>query len=122
MEPEPCDLSRLTAAERAVLELIARGFTTAEIAERMGVAESTVRKHVEHILAKLGVRNRREAARAWWTATRGTPSEEARRQALLAFPVTPDHHRPCPSPSRRPGSAELRLLRPTFAARCGEGP
>jgi len=58
-------MERLTDREREVLALVARHFTTGEIAARLGLAEATVRTHIEHILAKLGVRSRREAARLW---------------------------------------------------------
>lgn len=69
-------LERLTNTERAVLELVSRYYTNGEIARQLGVRESTVRTHVEHILEKLGVTSRREAARLWTEATRrgGRPS------------------------------------------------
>lgn len=63
-------LGQLTNAERAVLELVARYYTNGEIAHQLGISESTVRTHIEHILEKLGVTSRREAARLWVEATR----------------------------------------------------
>ena len=51
----------LTDREREVLELIAGGARDREIAERLVVSESTVKKHVQNILRKLHVRNRTEA-------------------------------------------------------------
>jgi DNA-binding NarL/FixJ family response regulator len=45
-----------------VLQLIARGHTNGEIAEVLVVSQSTVRRHVEHLLAKLEVASRTAAA------------------------------------------------------------
>src|SRR5919198_653021 len=55
--PEP-----LTGRELEVLELIAAGNTNREIASSLIVAVGTVKVHVEHILQKLGVSDRTEAA------------------------------------------------------------
>jgi DNA-binding CsgD family transcriptional regulator len=52
----------LTPRERQILAWVARGKTNPEIAEILWVAPSTVRKHLENIYAKLGVRTRTEAA------------------------------------------------------------
>lgn len=52
----------LTPREHEVLELLSRGLNNRDIAARLGVAEITVRTHVGHVLGKLGVSNRVEAA------------------------------------------------------------
>lgn len=61
--PAPPDprLAQLTDREREILTVIGRGWTNTEIAERLHLAESTVKTHVGRILAKTGARDRVQA-------------------------------------------------------------
>jgi DNA-binding NarL/FixJ family response regulator len=56
------DEQPLTAREQEVLDLIARGYANKRIALELGIAEKTVKTHVGHVLAKLGVADRTQAA------------------------------------------------------------
>jgi DNA-binding CsgD family transcriptional regulator/PAS domain-containing protein len=55
-------VGRLTAREREVLVHLARGETNRQIGAAMGLSPGTVKKHVEHILAKLNAADRTQAA------------------------------------------------------------
>jgi DNA-binding NarL/FixJ family response regulator len=54
----PDELARLTERERNTFDLVVRGRTNAEIAQALYVEPSTVKTHVAHALAKLGLRDR----------------------------------------------------------------
>lgn len=59
-QPSPKSFN-LTARELEVLGLLTEGLRNAEIAERMGVSQSTAKFHVSSVLGKLGVTSRTEA-------------------------------------------------------------
>lgn len=56
--------SDLSPREHGVLELLVEGLSNKQIADRLAVAEATVKTHVTHILEKLGVDDRTQAALA----------------------------------------------------------
>ncbi len=65
--PEGC----LTLREQEIFRLIQEGLSNKEIAGRLQIAPATVKNHVHHLLEKLKVRNRHEAA--WLQAKRARP-------------------------------------------------
>jgi DNA-binding NarL/FixJ family response regulator len=66
LEPPP-----LSARERQMLALVIEGLTNREIADRLYLAESTVKRHLSSTFRRLGVNSRREAAAAVLSAEHG---------------------------------------------------
>jgi DNA-binding NarL/FixJ family response regulator len=65
---DDADLEQLTAREREVLQLIARGYMYKEIALRLGISPKTVEAHVSAVLRKLQLSSRHELSR--WAVER----------------------------------------------------
>ena len=65
----------LTEREIEVLRLLATGLNNRDIGSILFIAESTVKTHVEHIIGKLGVSDRVQAA--VWAARQGIAAETA---------------------------------------------
>ena len=61
--PVPPGLARLSARERELVILVARGATDAQIAERLYISVSTVRSHLDRIRDKTGCRRRADLTR-----------------------------------------------------------
>lgn len=59
---KPGPVAGLTGQERTLLDLIGEGLTNRQIAERMFLAEKTVKNYVSRVLAKLGMQRRTQAA------------------------------------------------------------
>jgi two-component system response regulator DevR len=62
IENEPGPFPGLSDQERQVLDLIGEGMTNRQIAAEMFVAEKTVKNYVSHVLTKLGLASRQQAA------------------------------------------------------------
>jgi DNA-binding NarL/FixJ family response regulator len=78
-EPQTAAGDPLTAREREIALLVARGLTNAEVGAELFISPGTAKTHVANIQAKLGVRNRVGiAAWAWETGLAGGASGTAR--------------------------------------------
>jgi DNA-binding NarL/FixJ family response regulator len=62
LHPEDALVEPLSDREREVLVMLAQGIPNKEIADRLHIAEGTVKNHVSNILGKLQVQNRTQAA------------------------------------------------------------
>jgi two-component system nitrate/nitrite response regulator NarL len=71
-EPHPRDedAAGLTDRERQILDLVAQGLSNKHIARQLDITEGTVKVHVKHLLKKLNLRSRVEAA-VWAVTGRG---------------------------------------------------
>src|SRR6266704_583609 len=99
---EELPAGRLSAREREVLQLLTQGQTNREIARNLTVSVSTVKIHVEHILAKLGVSDRTHVAvHAIALGILHTPSLEW--SVLVCSPTPLRHGFTLPSAAMRRG-------------------
>ena len=80
-------LGLLTDQERTVLRLIGEGLTNRQIGDRMGLAEKTVKNYTSHLLAKLGLERRTQAA-ILATELRDRPAADRVRLSAAAAPTS----------------------------------
>lgn len=73
--PDDAEEGELTQREREILELIAAGLSNKLIARELDITENTVKVHVKHVLKKLNLRSRLEAA-VWAIQNGRQPSRE----------------------------------------------
>lgn len=59
--PIPAKMTQLTPREREVLIFLAEGMSNAEVAGQLVISEATVKTHLAHVMAKLGVREKAQA-------------------------------------------------------------
>jgi DNA-binding NarL/FixJ family response regulator len=67
-QPEEVDIP-LTQRETEVLQHLARGLTNKQIGAALGISFETVKEHVQHVLRKIGVSDRTQAA--VWAVRKG---------------------------------------------------
>lgn len=83
-DEQPVDSDQVSARQAQVMNLMAAGMTDLHIADDIGIAEGTVRKHAQIAMAKLHVQNRVQAVLAWNELQGGRPLQKR----YLRF----DHH------------------------------
>ena len=64
-------MEMLTKSEVRIVELIGEGLANREIAQRVGVAEKTVKNHITSLLSKMGMQRRTQVA-AWVAGQRAS--------------------------------------------------
>lgn len=89
MTREEAGIERLSARQREILELVAKGLTNEEIAGVLRIAATTVRTHLSQVLARLELTNRTEAAATYvaWTARPEKIAVVLERPAVAVLPI-----------------------------------
>ena len=109
LHDSPPDLAQLTAREQEVLGKVGSGLSNTEIAAVLHISEATVKTHVGHIMAKLGLRDRIQAV--VYAYENGliarNPMTSAISQEEQPMPARPDPRGHSPT-AARPGSIRDR--------------
>ncbi len=79
-------LGSLTKRQRQVLDLVAQGYTNAQIAEHLGVSLDGAKWHVREILSRLAVESREDAAEIW-SRERGVAGRARSLRGYLGIPL-----------------------------------
>jgi DNA-binding CsgD family transcriptional regulator len=81
--PHATVVRTLTEREHRMLDLLAKGGSSAAIATALGYQEGTMRVYLHHLYKKIGVRNKLDAV-IWWSEAKGSvPAEDHPDKALL---------------------------------------
>jgi DNA-binding NarL/FixJ family response regulator len=80
-------LGDLTSREKEILYWLAQGLNNNEVAERMVLSEKTVKNHVSHILKKLDIRDRTQAAIMAWKVGFAQISPDTLEQVVWKTPL-----------------------------------
>jgi two-component system, NarL family, response regulator LiaR len=81
-KPSPSAAAELTRRELEILQLVAEGYSNAQLARKLWVTEQTVKFHLSNIYRKLDVANRTEASR--WAQLHGLLPDRTARTAVAA--------------------------------------
>lgn len=89
MTRQAAGIEGLSARQREILELVAKGLTNDEIAGVLRIAPATVRTHLSQVLARLELTNRTEAAAAYvaWAARPEKIAVVLERPAIAVLPI-----------------------------------
>jgi len=85
LSEQPPGVGMLTARERDVMRCVEEGLSNPEIARRLWIQPTTVRKHLEHVFDKLGVRSRTAALSKLHRVTKPKPADAARGRSSSSY-------------------------------------
>lgn len=121
LSERPAGVAALTARERDVMRWVEDGLSNTEIARKLWIQPTTVRKHLEHVFDKLGVRSRTAALSKLHGIGKPNRASAARERASAAD-VAHDGTTPRPTPRRAvaqvdPEGSAPCVVGATFASR-----
>ena len=80
-------VERLTPRELEILQRVATGEPSSEIAEELGMSRHTLRTHIQNVLTKLGVHSKTDAVVAAIGSARSRRTDRPRARRILSDPV-----------------------------------